>query len=267
MIVLVASLLSGCSKSEKSQPEASTESAANPASAASPENAASVPAPVSPVIVPADRSPSGAIAGTVSFKGAAPKFPLLDMSQDPGCPPDRQPPEVVVVNGGKLVNVFVYVKSGLSQASYAPPVAPAVLDQQGCRYVPRVLGLMAGQPLKVLNDDTAEHNVHPMTRNNDEWNESQMPRGQPIIKTFHHPEMAIPVQCNQHPWMKAYLNVMAHPFFAVSAGDGTFQIGNLPPGEYTLAALHEKFGERTMKIKVGPGQTATASFTFTAGSK
>src|SRR5207253_2712265 len=106
---------------------------------------------------------------------------------------------------GKLANVFVYVKDGLSSGAFAPPPDPAVLDQKGCRYVPRVLGLIAGQPLKVLNSDTAGHNVHPMTAaGDDEWNESQMPSGRPIVKTFRHPQLMVPVQCNQHPWMKAY---------------------------------------------------------------
>jgi uncharacterized protein (DUF2141 family) len=103
-----------------------------------------------------------------------------------------------------------------------------------------------------------------MPRNNPDWNETQMPRGAPITKTFQHQEIMVPVQCNQHPWMKAYLSVLPHPYFAVSAPDGSFQIKDLPPGEYTLAAVHEKFGEQTMKIKVGPKETAKASFTFNA---
>ncbi|HLJ28047.1 MAG TPA: carboxypeptidase regulatory-like domain-containing protein [Candidatus Angelobacter sp.] len=214
-----------------------------------------------------DKSTLGSISGTISFKGLAPKLPALDMGQDPACPPDPQTADVVLVKNGKLANVFVYVKSGLGQASFAPPSEPVVLDQKGCRYAPHVLGLMVGQLLKVMNNDNAEHNIHPMPQHNDPWNESQMPRGQPIVKTFQHPEIMMPVQCNQHPWMMMYVNVLPHPFFAVSAGDGSFQIKDLPPGEYTLAAIHEKFGEQTLKITVAAKETASANFVFAAAQK
>jgi plastocyanin len=247
-LLFIALLLSGCSQSPSPQPAGS-------------------PSPQKAVATVIDNNTVGTISGTISFKGPAPKLPALDLSADPACPTDPQPQDVVVVKNAKLANVFVYIKSGLGQASFAPPSEPAVLDQKGCRYVPHVLGLMVGQPLKVLNNDNAEHNVHPMPKQNAEWNESQMPRGQPIVKTFKHPEIMIPVQCNQHPWMEMYVNVLAHPFFAVSAEDGSFQIKDLPPGDYTLAAVHEKFGEQTMSITVAPKQTASANFVFAGSSK
>ena len=226
-----------------------------------PKTNSSVESPGSPAQI--DKSSAGSIDGNVAFSGAPPKFPSVDMTQDPGCPTDPQKPEVVTVTQGKLANVFVYIKDGLGQAIFSPPSEPAVLDQKACRYVPHVLGLLVGQPLKVLNSDTAGHNVHPMpAAGDDEWNESQMPSGKPLIKTFHHPQLMIPVQCNQHPWMKAYLNVMTHPFFAVSGHDGKFTIKDLPAGEYTLAAVHEKFGEQDIRIKVEPRGTAAAQFVF-----
>jgi hypothetical protein len=185
------------------------------------------------------------------------------MTQDPGCPSSPQPADAVVVNGGKLANVFVYIKEGLpANAVFVHLIAPATLDQKGCRYVPHVLGIEAGAPLTITNSDTADHNIHDMPSNNPPFNESQMPTSKPIVKTFANPEMMIPVQCNQHPWMRAYINVMSHPYFAVSAADGSFSIKNLPPGEYTLAAVHEKFGEQTMKVKVGPKMDTDARFTF-----
>jgi plastocyanin len=186
------------------------------------------------------------------------------MTQDPGCPSAPQPPDAILVNGGKLANVFVYVKEGLPQGTFAGSIEPVVLDQKGCRYNPHMLGIMAGQPLKVLNSDTADHNIHDMPQNNPAWNESQTPTSKPVVKTFAHPEMMIPVQCNQHPWMRAYINVISHPYFAVSKADGSYEIGNLPPGEYTLVAVHEKFGEQTMKVKVAPKENSKASFAFAA---
>lgn len=211
-----------------------------------------------------DPATTGSISGTISFHGAPPKTASIDMTQDPGCPSQPQPSQTLVVNDGHLGNVFVYIKDGLPRGRFAIPPEPAVLDQKGCRYVPHVLGLMAGQQLKILNTDTADHNVHDLPRNNPEWNESQKPTDPAVVKTFPHPEIMIPIQCNQHPWMKAYLNVMSNPYFAVSAADGAFRIDNLPPGEYTLAAVHEKLGERTMKVRVGAKEAAKADFSFAA---
>jgi plastocyanin len=216
-----------------------------------------------PATIQIDPATAGAISGVVSFKGVPPKIKPLDMTADPGCPPQPQPADVVVVNGGKLANVFVYVKEGLPQGAFAVPSEPVVLDQKGCRYQPHVLGIMAGQQLKVLNSDAANHNIHDMPSNNPAWNESQRPTDKPILKTFAKPEMMIPVQCNQHNWMRAYINVLPHPYFAVSGPDGKFAIKDLPPGEYTLAAVHEKFGEQTIKIKVGPKMDSDARFVFT----
>ena len=242
-------LVVGCSKSP--EPQSGAPSAIQTAQA---------PAPV-------DKSTLGSIFGTISFKGAAPKLPALDLSADPACPPDPQPQDVVVIKNGHLANVFVYIKSGLPKGSYPLPAQPAVLDQKGCRYVPHVMGLMAGQRFEVRNSDNAEHNVHPMPKHNSEWNESQNPHGQPIVKTFQHPEMMMPVQCNQHPWMEMYVNVLEHPFFAVSNEDGSFQIKDLPPGEYTVTAVHEKFGEQSMQVTVAPKQSASAHFAFSGAAK
>ncbi|MGC2695350.1 MAG: hypothetical protein WA738_06115 [Candidatus Angelobacter sp.] len=227
--------------------------------------ASETPSPsAKPATISVDSATVGAITGVVSFKGTPPKMKPLDMTQDPGCPSQPQPSEVVTVNNGKLANIFVYVKEGLPQGTFSVPTEPVVLDQKGCRYIPHVLGIMAGQPLKITNTDTADHNIHDMPSNNQAFNESQMPTDKPVIKTFASPEMMVPVQCNQHPWMRAYINVMWHPYFAVSAPDGSFEIKNLPPGEYTLAAVHEKFGEQTVKIKVGPKENARAAFVFAA---
>jgi len=220
--------------------------------------------PAKPAIT-VDPATAGSISGVVTFAGPQPKTIALEMSQDPSCPSKPQPAETFVVKDGKLANVFVYIKEGLPQGRFAVPSEPVVLDQKGCRYIPHMLGIMAGQPLKILNTDTADHNVHDMPTKNPQWNESQMTGDPPVLKTFPNPEMMLPLQCNQHPWMRAYVNVMPNPYFAVSAADGTFTIANLPPGEYIVAALHEKLGEQTMKVKVDPKSAAKADFKFAQG--
>jgi plastocyanin len=187
------------------------------------------------------------------------------MDQDPACEMSSKEPnlsEGIIVSKGKLENVFIYVKQGLENYALPKRSAPAVLDQRGCRYVPHVLGMVAGQTLRVLNSDKAEHNVHPMPRDNTEWNESQMPGGAPKEHVLEHPELLLPITCNQHPWMKMYVNVVSNPFFAVSDGQGRFSISGLPPGEYTIEAVHEKLGTQSAKVKVETHQAAAADFTF-----
>jgi hypothetical protein len=220
------------------------------------------PAAAAPIAI--DKATAGSVTGVGSFKGLAPRFPSLDMTSDPGCPKKPEPADVVMVKDGKLANVFVYIKKGLPQGTFALPSTPVVLTQKGCRYIPHIMGIMAGQPLTILNQDTADHNIHSMSSGNVPFNESQMPTDKPITKTFKYPEMKVLLECNQHQWMRAYINVMSHPYFAVSAADGSFSIPDLPPGEYTLAAVHEKFGEQTVKIKIGPKQNVKADFGFAA---
>ena len=74
----------------------------------------------------------------------------------------------------------------------------------------------------------------------------------------------VPVVCNIHSWMRAYIGVLDHPYFAVTGENGLFEIGNVPPGEYTIGAWHETLGEQEFKVTVAPSGTSTADFTFQA---
>ncbi len=213
-----------------------------------------------------DPSTTATVSGVVTYTGDVPKAQPIDMSQDPACVLGKVPPnfgEAYAINKGRVANVYVYIKDGLGNHSYpAPP--PATLDQKGCRYVPHVLGLMVGQKLRILNSDPAMHNIHSMAHENDGWNESQYPGGDAIEKTFNKPELMIPVQCNNHPWMKMYVNVVSNPFFAVTDAEGKYTISGLPPGTYTLGFVHEKMGEKTLKITVGAKEHAVAGPAFSS---
>jgi len=220
------------------------------------------PAATGPVWKPSGNE--GNITGTVAFTGAAPARGKLDTSNDAAC--GEALTSDVLVADGKLQNVFVFVKSGLPQANFEVPTAEVQLDQKGCMYNPRILGIQAGQPLKVTNSDQTNHNIHPIPKVNREWNESQLKGQGPIVKTFGKPETQIPVKCNMHSWMLAYVNVMPHPFYAVSAADGTFTIKGLPPGEYEIEAWHEKYGAKTMKVTVAEKADAKADFSYDAAT-
>ena len=211
--------------------------------------------------------PTGSIAGTITYNGAAPTA-SIDTSMDPACAmgggSDRLPVEQIAVKNGKLANVFVYVKSGPPQAMNAAPSStqPVVMDQQHCRYVPHVIGVLAGGTVEFRNSDPTMHNIHTTSVDNQPIDVSQSPRGAPIRKQFAHPEILLPVRCNNHPWMNAFLNVSATPFFAVSDASGHFEIAGLPPGDYVLGLAQEKLGEKTLPITVQPGKAAKADLSY-----
>jgi plastocyanin len=241
-------LLAGCNKKEESTE--STQPSNAPASA--------------PAATPIDQSTVGSVSGTVKFDGTAPKAQKIDMSQDPACKGTNEA-ENVVADKGDLANVFVYVKDGLGNRTFDVPKDPVVLDQSGCKYHPHVLGVMSGQTVQIKNDDPTTHNIHPTPKDNREWNESQPPQSAPIEKTFAREEIMLPVKCNQHPWMKMYINVVKSPFYAVTGPDGKYDIKGLPPGDYTIAFVHEKLGEQDQKVTVGPKESKTVDQSFKAG--
>jgi plastocyanin len=217
-----------------------------------------------PAATPIDPSTVATVNGTVKFDGAAPKPAKIDMSQDPACKGNNQA-ETVEVSNGDLANVFVYVKDGLGSRTFDVPKDSVTIDQDGCRYHPHVLGVMAGQNIEIKNDDKTTHNIHPTPKaGNQEWNESQGPGAPPIQKSFGREEVMLPVKCNQHPWMKMYINVVKSPFYAVTDKSGKYEIKGLPPGDYTLGFVHEKLGEQTQKVTVAPKDSKTVDATFKA---
>ena len=218
--------------------------------------------------------PVGTVTGVVSFNGTPPAPKKIDASADPVCG-QKNPnleTEDTVVKDGKLANVFVYVKEGttadgkkVGDFKWDAPATAAQLDQNGCHYKPHVLGVQVNQKISITNSDPTTHNVHPTPKVNQEWNQSQASGAAPIEKSFNRAEVLIPVKCNQHPWMKSYVGVMRTPFFAVSAGDGTFTIGNVPAGTYTVVAWKEGGAngtEKTMQVTVPANGSAKADFAF-----
>jgi len=237
--------ISGCSKKAAEQP----------------------PQPPPPTAV-VDAATAGTITGTVRLDGQPPKFHPIDMSAEPSCvkenPKGVIPPIVVTGEHGALANVAVYVKSGLGRYKYDVPQAPVVLDQKGCMYAPRVLALRVGQPLEVRNEDPTVHNIHVMARVNRSWNRSEEPGDPPFTVKFDHPELLIPITCNVHPWMRAFLFVLDNPYYAVTTKTGDFTLKGLPPGTYTIEAWQEFYGVQDQTVTLGPKETKPVSFVFKA---
>jgi len=217
-----------------------------------------------------DWANAGTIQGTIHYTKTPPKPVQIDMNQDPACTlgPALFAEQNVVGKDGGYANVFVYLKEGLGNKVYAAPTQPVDIDQKGCRYIPHVVGVMAGQPVRFTNSDPTMHNVHmvPTVQGNQAVDVSQPPAGganQPADqRTFAKPELMMPVRCNNHPWMQAFLNVSTNPFFAVTDADGHFTIKGVPPGTYTIASDQEVAGEKTATVTVPAKGTVTVDLSY-----
>jgi plastocyanin len=205
------------------------------------------------------------VRGVVHFDGKVPPAKTVSMAADPVCAKQHATTvlaqDIVADSKGDLQNVVVYVSEGLSGQTFDAPAQPAVVEQKGCMYLPHVLAVRANQPLQLVNSDATSHNIHPQPANNREWNKAEPP-GTKMEETFGREEIAIPVKCNVHPWMRGYIAVFKHPYFAVTGKDGSFDLGNLPPGTYTIKAWHEKLGSSTQTVTVGANETKEISFVF-----
>ena len=218
----------------------------------------SAPAPVSE---PA--AGSGAISGIINYSNGDPDT-TIKMDADPVCLGLHTEPvetETIVADAGKLANVFVYVKEGVS-GSYSPPGEAHLLNQEGCTYRPHVAGIMTGQKLVIRNSDSTLHNVHAVPQNNEEFNQGQPFQGMELEKEFDTQEVMVRFKCDVHPWMGAYLAVLDHPFFAVSGADGSFEIDGLPAGDYVIEAWHETLGTQTQSVSVAADGAVGVTFDF-----
>jgi hypothetical protein len=218
--------------------------------------------------------PTGTISGIISFNGTPPAPKKIDTTADAAC--GKANPNLMtddtIVKDGKLANVFVYIKEGtveggkkIGDYAWSTPTTAVQLDQKGCHYSPHVLGVQTNQKISITNSDQTQHNIHPTPKLNQEWNQTQANGAPPIEKTFTRAEVLIPVKCNQHPWMKAYIGVLRTPFFKVSGEDGAYTIQGVPPGTYTVVAWREGGAngtEKTMQVTVPANGAATADFAF-----
>ncbi|MDE3108702.1 MAG: hypothetical protein KGL02_02065 [Acidobacteriota bacterium] len=226
------------------------------------------PQPPPPPTVTVDPVTAGNITGTVRLEGDPPVFRPIDMSAEPSCvkanPKPVIPPIVVTGEHGALANVAVYIKSGLGRYKFDTPDVPVVLNQKGCMYTPRVLALRVGQPLEVHNEDPTVHNINVRARVNQSWNRSEEPGEPPFTETFAHPELAVPVSCNVHPWMRAYAYVFDDPYFDVTTKSGDFELKGLPAGTYTIEARQEYYGVQDQTVTLRPKGNEKIEFVFKA---
>jgi plastocyanin len=172
--------------------------------------------------------------------------------------------DVITGDNSALENVVVYLKGDFNAYKFPPASTPVTIDQKGCMYVPHVIAIETGAPLRIHNSDSASHNSNTLTKVNSPWNETQPVGGAPVERSFSHPEVAIALKCNIHPWMKAYVAVLPYPYFQVTGADGSFTLKNVPPGTYTLTAWQERYGTREQVIQVTPKSEQQVTISYKA---
>jgi plastocyanin len=218
--------------------------------------------PAAAVTNPVDPETAGSVTGTITFEGTPPAPQPIKTASDPNCTDPVMTEDVVVGSGGGLQHVFVYVRDGLGDLVFPVPSTPAVLSQQGCTYRPHVLGIQVGQTLDIVNGDATLHNIHAMPARNAEFNKAQQSKGFRNTHVFSTAEVLVPFKCDVHRWMTAYVGVVDHPFFDVSDEEGTFALNGLPPGTYTIEAVHEKLGTQSRTVTIAEKGTGHVTFSF-----
>jgi hypothetical protein len=228
-------------------------------------------APPRPAIVPTpvDPATAGTIHITVRYQGPAPVPKKIEMSSAPQCAAAHPVPatdESLLVNDGRLANALVWIKSGLDHWVFAPPAQPLLIDQKGCLYHPHVAAAMVGQPVQFTNSDQDPHNVHGQPSIVSGWNFIMSRQGSTRTLFFDKPEIGIPVGCDIHPWMRAYLSVITNPYFAVTPADGSVILQQVPPGDYVVAVWHEKLGTQEKRLTLAPSGSVSVEFLLEAKS-
>ena len=206
----------------------------------------------------------GSVRGHVHVIGPLPAKDTIRMNADPMCNKanggQRVPDEgVIAADDGSLANVFVELVGNLPDTPV--PAEPVSIDQRGCVYRPRVVGLRAGQALKIRNSDDGLHNVHGVLPDRDDFNVSQPMSG--MTNTFHpHDPGILRLKCDVHTWMVAFVGVVNHPFFAVTGAGGAFALHDVPEGTYSVRTWHERFGTITTAVRVEGGHDADVDIVY-----
>ena len=192
----------------------------------------------------------GSIKGTVVLKGTAPEVKKLAVTIDQYvCGKEKTPEELVLSPQAGIRNAVVWLDKPPTVATAEALPSTVSMDQRECTFTPRVVLVPAGGKVDFLNSDRLLHNLHSTPSANAAFNRTQ-PKGRTITISFSHPEI-IRVTCDLHSWMRGWVVVADHPFYAMTNGAGEFELRGLPPGRYTLKAWQERLGTISRDVAVG----------------
>jgi plastocyanin len=208
------------------------------------------------------------ISGTVTLSGTPPaEKTIAPLKDDATCGkfhPETPTTHFFVVGPNKELADVVVMLKGVTGKSTGASAKPAVIDQKGCLYIPQILAVQTGQKITVKNSDPTLHNVHanPAAEGNkgkNMENQAQMAGGPDLSYSFPAAENFLKFQCDVHPWMFAWITVVDSPYYAVTGKDGKFTIKDVPPGKYTITALHRKGApsgvDKEIEVKDGANTT------------
>jgi len=215
----------------------------------------------------------GTVRGVVRFEGKAPARRRIDIAADPALAlfwgrEGRLPmtEDLLVGEDNALQNVLVYVRHGLKNRVFPVDQRPAEMRIRGTVFTPHVLAMRIGQRLVIHSHDVVPHGI-ALRSAPDARLGPVHPAADAVIERLPvDPELGLDVQCQAHPWERAYLHVLEHPFFAVTGADGVFELRGLPPGEYEIAVWHERQNlaadPPVRAITIKTRGAAVADFTF-----
>jgi len=220
--------------------------------------AAPVVASVAPAAAPATAAvPLFSITGRVYLGGAPARRPVLDMSADPFCAgqPSVEDDAVLVDGEGRVENAVVRI-AGRSSTVTEPPDQTVVIEQDGCRYRPRVAVARAGQLIEVRNRDQTVHAVHGWLGPTSTFTGSLAAGTPPLLARAPAAGQSLRLKCDVHPWMAATVLAVENQHFTVTDREGRYALHGIPAGSYQLEAWHETSPPTSVNVTVGPGQLA-----------
>jgi len=194
----------------------------------------------------------GTIKGKIVFKGTVPLKTVLPTKDKDTCGGPRKDPLVMVGANGEVKDVVVSLKEVKSGKAW-PAVKAVALDQKGCQFSPHVQ-VMAPGNIDVINSDPVLHNTHGYYGKNTAFNLALPLQGGKVTRPLRRPGV-VRVDCDAHGWMEAWVVVVDNPYYAQTGADGTFSIGEVPPGDYTVVIWQEHAGAVEMPVSVKAKQT------------
>lgn len=206
---------------------------------------------------------AGDVRGVVRVAGAVPPVALLQLKSDQAvCGPEPRPSEALLVSpSGGLKNAVVFLGHERMDGWRSPTTFR--LDQRRCAFVPRILIIPPGATVEILNSDDTLHDFHTLSRLNPPRNVAQPRKARPLRVTFEHPEI-VPVKCDLHGegFMRAWIVVASHPYYALTDDEGRFRLPDLPVGPHTIEVWHEVLGTKRVPVSVGTTGEVRLTVTF-----